>query len=164
MNILIIENDIPYANSLRAEYSQHAITVTEDLLRLHSFLFVEPGIEYFHAFFLDLHINFGSLTIDEVEAEFKADFPQLFATPFFKFNDAIPLHGWDYYNRIICKDERTKNYADRFLLISGHAPLLSIQADEAEIKAVGDRLISKYGGTDNQIRLILDRLEKHGRS
>lgn len=138
--ILLVDDNFPFCKSFCETFdSRYEITVADSIAVLHDRLYCDPGVDKYDNIILDLEIGFGEYT----EAEWAEICEEFNGIELFLLNRNRALYGWDYYFRVICTRDKTKNYNERFVLFSAHVDALRRQAPQEQIAHLGNRLVKK---------------------
>jgi len=147
-NVLWLEDEENLVEAVKNVYGKKCnFTVVSNFSELKGHLFDSPGIEAYDCVILDLTIETPGAALSIC----KRKIPKMFKDKDGNYVGTtmvagISMLGWDFYNRVVCVDDRFKDCKDsKFVLVTGNRTLVerSGVADNLAVK-----IVEKRGGED----------------
>jgi len=141
MKILLLEDNLAYAKSLKKYLSDSEIDLATNLPDFDYLLYEEPCVQAYDLVLMDLNIVMPDIS-DEALREYIPELRDCDPNPVV----GIPLLGLDYFLSKVLTCPSTKDCAaEKFYLISGHATLLKRERifETRQISFSMDHLLDK---------------------
>jgi len=161
MKILLLEDTLTYAESLKRHLSGSEIDLATNLPDFDYLLYEEPGVQAYDLVLMDLNIVMSDISNEELR-EYIAELRTYEPNTVF----GIPLLGLDYFHCKVLTHSATKDCAEKkFFLISGHVTLLQRDKTFEERKIIfpPERLLDKgLEGHASHLRQLANKVRRQG--